>query len=540
MSAVAGSLIFDTKTDTSGFNKGVDSLSKQTDGLSKSFVALGLTIASAFSVQKLKEFGSEALETASDLSEVQNVVDTTFKSSADVIDGFAKTALEKFGLSELSAKQFSSTIGAMFKSMGMGQNDILTMSQGITGLAGDMASFYNLDPEQAFEKLRAGISGETEPLKQLGINMSVANLQAFALSEGMKKSYESMTQAEQATLRYKYIMKATSDAQGDFSKTLDDSYANQKRVLNENISQLIGSIGELLLPAATKVAAALNEIVKAATSLIEAAKAGDILAIAILGIIAAITVLIGLIAAFIIKQLLANTITTLWTAISGGATAATTALGAAFTFLTGPIGLIILAVAAMIALIVLLVKHWDSIKKVAIAVWDAIKEAWKDAGKWFDKTFVQPVKDGINTMLKFVEGLVNGFISGINMMIDALNKLSFTVPDWVPGFGGEEFGFNITPIKKVSLPRLAEGGVIPPNSEFLAILGDQKRGMNIETPLQTMTDAFDKSFARNMGKLGGGGAATVILQIDGREFARVMAPYNAGETSRLGVRLTDR
>ena len=210
-------------------------------------------IGSAFATKQIIEFGKAAIGVASDLNEVQNVVDTTFGNEGAIrINEWARNAAEAFGESELQAKQFTSTLGAMFKSMGVGQADMEEMSMSLAGLAGDMASFYNLDPTEAFEKLRSGISGETEPLKQLGINMSVANLEAFALSEGITTAYNSMTQAEQATLRYQYIMSATADAQGDFANT-SDSLANQQRILQLEIQTLAAEIGQDLMPVAQEI-----------------------------------------------------------------------------------------------------------------------------------------------------------------------------------------------------------------------------------------------------------------------------------------------
>ncbi|HNX64897.1 MAG TPA: hypothetical protein PKI60_06930 [Oscillospiraceae bacterium] len=204
-------------------------------------------------------FGSKGVQLASDLSEVQNVVDTTFGDGADKINKWAKNAAESFGLSELSAKQMTGTMGAMLKSMGLAPKNVEEMSTSIAGLAGDFASFYNLDSEEAFEKIRSGISGETEPLKQLGINMSVANLEAYALSEGISKSYDSMTQAEQATLRYNYLMSVSADAQGDFAKT-SDSLANKQRIMSMQIDSLAATIGETLLPIASEAVGAITEM----------------------------------------------------------------------------------------------------------------------------------------------------------------------------------------------------------------------------------------------------------------------------------------
>lgn len=222
--------------------------------------------------QKFGDFVKSGIENASDLAEVQNVVNVTFGNSAKEIDKFAKSAAASYGMSELSAKQYSGTMGAMLKSMGLADDAVLSMSTSMVGLAGDMASFYNLDHETAFNKIRSGISGETEPLKQLGINMSVANLNSFALSQGIGKTYDSMTQAEQATLRYNYLMSVTADAQGDFARTAD-SYANQQKILKLNMENLATSIGSKLLPFLTQGTTAINGMLSGTMSLDEGMKA---------------------------------------------------------------------------------------------------------------------------------------------------------------------------------------------------------------------------------------------------------------------------
>ena len=230
-----------------------DTMNGAESTVSTTATKIAKAIGSAFVTKQIIEFGKAAIGVASDLNEVQNVVDTTFGTEGAIkVNEWARNAAEAFGESELQAKQFTSTLGAMFKSMGVGQADMEEMSMSLAGLAGDMASFYNLDPSEAFEKLRSGISGETEPLKQLGINMSVANLEAFALSEGITTAYNSMTQAEQATLRYQYIMSATADAQGDFADT-SDSLANQQRILQLEIQTLAAEIGQDLMPIAQEI-----------------------------------------------------------------------------------------------------------------------------------------------------------------------------------------------------------------------------------------------------------------------------------------------
>lgn len=256
-----GKVFMDLETNTGPFQKQLNGIAgKSTNMVTSAFKGLGRVIGGVFAVKTLVNFGKASIGLASDLSEVQNVVDVVFGNSASQINNFAKTAITQYGLSELAAKQYSSTMGAMLKSMGLSQDAVLGMSQSITALTGDMASFYNLDSDTAFSKIRAGISGETEPLKQLGINMSVANMEAFALSQGITKSYQSMTQAEQALLRYNYLLSTTKDAQGDFART-SDSWANQTRVLSEQWKSFQSTMGTAFIAVLTPVVKMLNWII---------------------------------------------------------------------------------------------------------------------------------------------------------------------------------------------------------------------------------------------------------------------------------------
>lgn len=201
----------------------------------------------------------ESIGLASDLVETQNVVDVTFEDSASTINKWAQEALNAYGITETKAKQYSSTLGAMLKSMGIADDQVLQMSMDMAGLAADMASFYNLDHDTAFEKIRSGISGETEPLKALGINMSVANLNAFALEKGMNKAFDKMSQAEQATLRYQYLLESTKDAQGDFART-GDSFSNEMRKLQTNLDRIKTEFGKGLLGVVTPAISLLNNV----------------------------------------------------------------------------------------------------------------------------------------------------------------------------------------------------------------------------------------------------------------------------------------
>lgn len=228
-----------------------DSAAKQgTDGIENAFMGMIKKVTAGFTAAKVGEallnWGKDAVEAASDLREVQNVVDTVFGDGAAKIESWAKKAGIQFGLTETQAKKFTSTLGAMMKSSGLAGDEIVEMSTDLAGLAADMASFYNMDFETAFEKIRSGISGETMPLKQLGINMSVANLEAFALAQGLEKTFQQMDQGEQTMLRYQYLMQATSDAQGDFEKT-SDGFANAQRRIQTALNTIATNAGSFIL-----------------------------------------------------------------------------------------------------------------------------------------------------------------------------------------------------------------------------------------------------------------------------------------------------
>lgn len=140
-----------------------------------------------------------------------------------------------------------------------------------------------------------------------------------------------------------------------------------------------------------------------------------------------------------------------------------------------------------------------------------------------------------NLIVGTIEGAINFVIDGINFLISKLNTIQINVPDWVPKIGGMTYGINIPPVTRVSLPRLASGAVIPPNREFMAVLGDQKSGTNIETPLSTMVQAFKQ--AMNETGVAGSRQMTVIFQLDRRELGRTIYQLNNEETQRVGVKL---
>jgi len=880
-----GSVRIKADLNHSPFDRGLTQMTSLVNKFGNTLKKLGGMVAMAFGTAAIINFAKESIKLASDIEEVQNVIDVTFGQGAAQIQEFAQSAAEAFGLSELAAKQYTGTLGAMLKSSGFTTQAAQEMSMALTGLAGDIASFYNLDTDVAFEKIRAGISGEIEPLRQLGINLSVANLETYALSKGMTKAYSAMSQTEQYLLRYNYLLDVTADAQGDFART-SGSFANQIRILQLNFDQLRIAVGNALIPVAQAVLPSINAIIAALTKLASvfaqvtallfgrspevkttseiatsagaAADATDKLAgstagagsaakqaakdmkgvlagfdelniladnasnslsgaanemgiggegltlpeiegggelfpdaeispkllssiealkkelewlestarkiwqvfaasweenggkvisavknmfLSVWGLIKSITdafvsvwsngtgleilntiysiisnvlnvvselsnrfreaweanengeaiwqslldiaqVYLGyieriseatlmwaqeldleplvsafrglleaivplvevmtdglayayenillplgewfleelapvgielvtaavkalteiltalepmakwlwenflqplaewtgeivisalekvtdllskfsvwvsenqelvqditiVVGSFAAAWVLVNSAVTAWNTISAIAKTATTAFGVAINLLTSPIGLVTLAIGAVIAIVLLLIKHWDDVKEAAGAAWDWIVEKWEAAGKWFEENVTEPlgkafeavgdsVKEIFNGIIGTVEGMVNGVIKAINWLISQLNKIKFDFPDWVPIIGGKSFGLNIPKVSEVTLPRLANGAVIPPNQQFAAILGDQRSGKNLEAPAALIKQMVIEGIQAAGGAGGSGQPIQVNVMLDRKVLARAIVPEINDMTRQAG------
>ena len=387
-----------------------DHTNKSTDAFSRLAKAIGLVMIARKALDTIKT----GIDYASDLAEVQNVVDVTFGSATEAINSWSKECLAAYGMNEVSAKRYAGTIGAMLKSSGLAGDAIVDMSKDMVGLAGDMASFYNLDLETAFEKIRSGISGETEPLKQLGINMSVTNLEAYALSQGIKTSYNEMSQAEQVMLRYNYLMSATADAQGDFART-QDSYANQTRLLSESWLEFTGIMAEQLLPVLTTIVSWLNNIVAFLTENADMVSAVLVGLATTVGIFAAAQWLAVAANQALIVSLLSNPI--LWIALI--------------------IGVLVAAMYRWIQSIGGVKNAWEICKLALIVGWNAVKLAFFTGVYWVidlvDKLKLCWQKAGVAianfmgdmkvSVLTILQNMINGAIDIINKFIGVLNKI---------------------------------------------------------------------------------------------------------------------
>ena len=533
-----GSVIIETLMDTDGFEDGLKKLEKDIDnskdklgGLSEplkdvpptlddisgKMKDVGGTMAkvgagmSATLTAPLLFAGKEMVSAASDMEENLNKVDVAFGKSAENVKKWSDNATQSFGLSKNQALEAASLYGDMATSMGITQKDAAEMATTLAGLSGDLASFKNIGIDQAMTALNGVFTGETESLKMLGVVMTEVNLKEFANSLGLV--YDEMSQNEKVQLRYNYVLEKTKNAQGDYARTSDGT-ANSMRTMEASTENLSASLGQHLLPIITPIIQKFTEIVEVFGNLPD----GMQKTIIVVGLL-----IVALGPLLTVAGSVISILGTLLPLISG------------LSFSFNPV---ILAVGAAIASLLLLIANWDTVM-VAMQefddflqnvfaidfteifgpvlgetlnaffqnvenIWNSVKQifsgiidfitgvftgdwekAWtgiKDifGGIW--ELLVSVIRIPINAIIGLINGLISGVCLGINTVIKALNSINFTIPEWVPAFGGKSIGFNLTQITAPRIPYLATGAVIPPNAPFLAMLGDQRHGNNIEAP----------------------------------------------------------
>ena len=309
-------------------------------------------------------------------------------------------------LNAYNVRKNVATYNAMLTSMGLTSQESLKMSEGLTQLSYDMASFYNLKPEEAFEKLKSGLSGEAEPLKALGILVNDNTIKTYAYAHGIAKQGEALTEQQKVMARYGVIMESTKNAQGDLARTMD-SPTNKIRVMKEQAEQLGIQFGQLLIPILEKLIGIVKPLMDKFQGL---SKEQQEMIVKIGLVVAAVGPIIGIIGKVIS---IAGTLSTVIGSISGAIAAAggaSAALGAVFAALTGPVGIAIAVIAGLVAVGILLYKNWDTIKNTASAIWQAltasvinsvtaIKTAlvytWESI-----KALVLPIVEGIARLLK--------------------------------------------------------------------------------------------------------------------------------------------
>lgn len=238
------------------FGKGADHARKKSFSLAS---AIGKLYAQYWLLLRAFRGIGKGITLASDLTEVQNVVDVAFGEYRSKIEDFADVSIKDYGMSELTAKQIASRYQAMGGAIGFAQGEMADMSIELTKLTADMASFYNVSQEAVAEDLQAIFTGQTRPLREYGLDLTQATLQEWALAQGMKVNIATMTQAEKVLLRYNYVMAQTAMAQGDFQRT-QNTWANQIRILKQQFEALGAVIGQNFVYAIKPIVQALNVV----------------------------------------------------------------------------------------------------------------------------------------------------------------------------------------------------------------------------------------------------------------------------------------
>lgn len=378
-------LVVKVGADVSGVTKGLKTVENKMQGLGQKIQATGTKMQSFGSTMTkaitLPIIGAAAasFKLASDMSESINKVDVAFKNNAGQVKAWSKTTLNSFGIARGTALDMAAGYGDMATSMGLSTDEAAAMSTSLVGLAGDLASFKNIGIDQANTALTAIFTGETESLKRLGVVMTQTNLDNYALSQGIQKKNQDMTQAEKVQLRYNYVMEQTKNAHGDFANTSDGA-ANQMRIFSESLKELGATMGENLLPIITPIIAKINDLVKRFG---QASPETKKLIMIIAGLAAALGPLLMILGSVL------GVIGSLTTIVAG--------LGISIAAVAAPIAIAIVAIAAIIAIGVLLYKNWDTLRSKARLIWE-----------------------GITNIIK---GRVNLIIKDINTLINALNHI---------------------------------------------------------------------------------------------------------------------
>lgn len=425
--------------------------------------------------------GAAMTKFASDTEESRNKVEVVFGSMADSVKQFAGEALNSYGLAEGSALQMASTFGAMATSMGLSQQQAASMSTSLTGLAADMASFYNVSTDVAQTSLQGVFTGETEALKKFGVVMTQTNLEEFAKKFG--KAYNEMSQGEKVMTRYAYVLNATKDAQGDFARTSDGT-ANSFRVFQESLKELAAAFGEQLLPIITPIVQAITKFVQLLSNL--PAPVQKI--IVVLGLlVAAIGPLILIVGTLMSSLGAIITQAPIIIAAFLGIIPVIKSAAVAFLELTAAAAPWLLIAAAVAAIGYAIYKNWDDISAGAQKMADNVKDAFDsfiqklndvktnvqnaipdiiDFFKQLPSKIVAALKEGIqkikeefNRMVQtakesgqhFIDGFVKGIMDRVGKIVEAVknvadtvkNFLGFTRPDkgplheyeqWMPHF----------------------------------------------------------------------------------------------------------
>ena len=409
-------LIVSIEADVNKLKAGLDSATGDIGAFGKKLTMAGAGLTAGVTLP-LAMVGKSALDMAMNAVESENLFEVSMGGMADSARAWSEELSSSLGLNAYELRKTAGTFDVMLKSMGMGEQSAYDMATGLSTLSYDMASFYNLKPEEAFQKLQAGISGEIEPLKRLGILVNENTIKAYALKNGMIAEGEEMTEQQKIQARYGAIMEQTALAQGDLARTMD-SPTNKLRLMGEQINKLKIAFGNLLIPVLQKAMEAVQPLITWLTNLDDK---GKTIVVVMLGIAAAIGPLLTMLGTF---MMLLPGIVTAFQAVSG--------------FMLGPWGIAIAAVIAGVLLLVDSFGGWGATMEKLQGWLATAKEAWSQFMSGFTgapitgvitpfQQFGFQLRDIFNGIKDFASRLMENLQPLWDRMKESLTKLAPTL-----------------------------------------------------------------------------------------------------------------
>lgn len=408
--------------------------------------------------------GTAATKMAMDAVEAENLFEVSMGSMAQEARNWSEETSKALGLNAYSVRNSMATYNAMLTSMGLTSEESLNMSEGLTQLSYDMASFYNLSPEEAFNKLKSGISGEAEPLKALGILVNDTTIKNYAYTNGIAEQGAQLTEAQKVQARYGAILEATKNAQGDLARTMD-SPTNKIRIMKEQAAQIGIQFGQILIPILEKLMAAIKPLMDKFQGLSKEQQELIVKIALIAAVIGPVILVIGKVVA------VAGTLVSAFGAISGAVATA----GGAMAILTGPVGIAVAVIGGLIAVGVALYKNWDNIKISASNTWNSIKTSIET-----------PMNKAKDTVKGVIDSIV-GFFRNIKIPEIKIPKIK------LPHFNmSGEFSLSPPQVPKLAVNWYASGGIF--NSP--SIIGVGESGKEAVIPIEKLDDIIARALQK--------------------------------------------
>ena len=471
--------------------------------------------------------------------------------------------------------------GAQLKEMGFDLTESVNLLAQFESSGVDANAALTAFKKEVMASTKAGTDAETELRSRIeAIKQATTDTEALQIATEVfgGKAAPEMTQAiREGRLSIDELSGSLSDYSGTVTNTFEATQdePDKAKVAFNNLklagSELGSSILSTLSPAIDGLASAAKGLNEWFSSLDPTTQK----VISVVGILAATLGPLLIVISSVITAV--QTIMTVLPAVKGAIIAVNAALAA------NPIALVVIAIAGLVAAFVALwnnceefrqfwIDLWDSLQAGAQVVIDGIGTAFEQLGEGFSQvgdgimlmfdsigstfsglgetisgicedvggffsdmgenisgvwdSIVAGIKASVNTAIGFVNTMISGAEGAINFLVDAINTLHWEIPDWVPLLGGKEFGFDVPHASFPRVPELAQGAVIPPNSPFLAVLGDQPSGTNIEAPLSTIKDALLQAMAQS-GNTSAAGPHVFNVYIGNEKFGSAVAHANS-------------